>query len=139
MTDPLEDGSVVEFDYPFVRDTYRSMDADEEGISSSEVPTWRPGVRYENDSQGSTVTHADGMGRCRLTLVATFKPGRYPARAFFTRAWITPDGHTFGKTKLRIATVHAFQRACLGYRFWDELDYVNGSRFELESQELVND
>jgi hypothetical protein len=129
VTDILTPDQTFEFRYPFVRETYRAFDSDEDGSGEIEVPTWKPGVRFENvPPEGDTRTHADALGLCRLTVVATFKPGRYPERVFFTRTWVTPDGKAFGKPKLRMTTVGAFRTACRGYRYWSELDYIDGKR-----------
>ena len=55
------------------------------------------------------------MGSMVLTVVDVFKPGRYPARVFYTRQWIDPDGKVFGKSALRMTTVSAFLRRTRGY------------------------
>lgn len=52
-----------------------------------------------------------------LDVVATFKPGRFPERVFYTRRWVDPDGREFGKTgRLLIATAGQFRRLLKGYR-----------------------
>lgn len=52
-----------------------------------------------------------------LDVVATFKPGRFPERVFYTRRWIDPDGREFGKTnKLRATTTAHFRSLLKGYR-----------------------
>jgi hypothetical protein len=99
--------------YPFHRGTHEEHDG--EGVAV--VPTWIPGVRFEaaglygEDSEA----FADGEGQMVLTVVDVFKPGRFPARVFFTRRWVDPDGNTFGKGCLRITTQAAFVRRTKGY------------------------
>jgi hypothetical protein len=105
-------GAVFEFPYPFVRDKYSEQN--EEGTSES--PTWLPGTRFENASNGNTLTLADGVGSQTVTIVATFKPGRYPERIFFTRKWTDPDGKSFGKSLLKTKTRAAFSTLVRGYR-----------------------
>lgn len=56
-----------------------------------------------------------------LTVIDHFKPGRFPARVFFTRRWVTPDGKEFGKGKLHIATIPAFKRRATAYMHEYEL------------------
>ena len=104
-------GEVFRVGYPFVRDTFYTYD--EEG--GYESPTWRPGVRYEPDGPESVAVVADGEGEMRLTVVDTFKPGRYPTRVFVTRRFVRPDGAEFGKGKLHIWTVEKFRRLSRGY------------------------
>lgn len=137
----LKDGDTFECKYPFVRDTYHVVDGDEDGINVSDAPTWKPGVRHENiPPEGDTETHADGLGLCRLTVVATFKPGKYPERVFFTRSWVTPDGKPFGKNKLRITTIPVFRNYTRGYRHWRDVDFLAGQRvnsWEIEDQMLA--
>ena len=104
-------GEVFRVVYPFVRETFFTYD--EEG--GYESPTWRPGVRYEPDGPESYSAVADGEGEMRLTVVDTFKPGRYPTRVFVTRRFVRPDGAEFGKGKLHIWTVEKFRRLTPGY------------------------
>lgn len=104
-------GEVFRVVYPFVRETFFTYD--EEG--GYESPTWRPGVRYEPDGPESYSAVADGEGEMRLTVVDTFKPGRYPTRVFVTRRFVRPDGAEFGKGKLHIWTVEKFRRLTRGY------------------------
>lgn len=99
--------------YPFVRDTYTSFDAD----GCSEMPTWKPGIRNEWISPEETGTVADGVGGAVFTVVDVHKPGRFPTRVFFTRKFVDPDGHAFGKGKLHIVTLDKFRRLARGYRY----------------------
>lgn len=105
-------GEVFTIIYPFVRDTYQSFDKD--GIV--EVPTWKPGVRFENVGPEDVGTVADGVGKAAFTVVDVFKPGRFPTRIFFTRKFTNPDGHTFGKGGLHICTLEKFRRLTRGYQ-----------------------
>lgn len=118
MTKEIETGTVFEFPYPFVLDTYD--DGDPEGGGPS--PCWKPGVRFEErivhgygDFDVTTDCVADGNGKQRVTVVGVYKPGRFPMRVFFTRLWIDPDGREFGKGACRIKTVGAFRSLIRGY------------------------
>lgn len=111
--------------YPFVRDTYRAFDDDAEGGGECQRPTWKPGIRHDGHArycghgeyEETVDTVADAEGALVLTVVSVHRlPGRYPARVFYTRKWVTPDGHEFGKPQLRIATVGQFTRLASGYR-----------------------
>ena len=107
------EGEVIEFEYPFSRDTYTEMDED----GFAEAPTWRPGVRHENvPPEGDTDTFADGLGKQIITIIGIYKPGKFPTRIFFTRKWMDPDGKTFGKNALRVYSIAAFQTLISGYR-----------------------
>jgi hypothetical protein len=108
----FEDGAVLTVTYPFVRETYTTYD-DEGGCS---MPTWRPGVRYEDCGPEDVEPVADAEGQAIFTVVATFKPGRFPTRVFFTRRFVSPEGKVFGKGKLHIATAEKVRRLARGYR-----------------------
>lgn len=114
-------GECFEVPYPFVRDTYVSHQDDEEGPSSIEVPTWKPGVRFEDEGYGDVEAYADAMGAQLLTVVSVHKPGRFPTRVFYTRQWRDPDGAVWGKGKLRMTTLPAFTTLRGGYRHRYEL------------------
>lgn len=101
--------------YPFVRTTYDALPDDADGVPQ-ERPTWRPGVEHENLSQYSEWTYADGMGAVEYVVIGVFKPGSYPARVFYTRTWVDPDGKRFGNQKLRITTMQNFRTLIKGYR-----------------------
>lgn len=112
-------GEIFEHPYPFVHSSYTEWDED----GSAEVPCWKPGVTMK-ETYEDYVAYADGMGEQILTVVATYKPGRFPTRVFFTRRWRNPSGGEFGKGALRIATVQAFRSLTSGYRHDFELDEV---------------
>lgn len=119
----MEVGEVFAVPYPFVRDKYMELDQDEEGVVEIERQTWRPGTRFEEYGREGEYTDclADAMGTMRVTVVSLHKPGRYPARVFYTRQWIDPDGKQFGKGKLRITTEAAFRILLRGYRYQFEI------------------
>ena len=99
---------------PFVKETYEALE--EDGPVS--VPSWRPGVRWEHVYPDDSRPVADGIGLVTYWLVSIHKlPAPYPARVFFTRKWIDPDGKVFGKNKLHIMTVSAFKRRLQSYKF----------------------
>lgn len=112
----MTEGEVFDVVYPFVRDTYNEPDFDTEGGGYNEVPTWKPGVRFEERSAGAVESCADALGTMRLTVVSVHKPGRFPTRVFYTRAWVNPDGKAFGKSKLRVTTAGPFRVLTHGYR-----------------------
>jgi len=105
--------------YPFVR--YVANLADDEGCEY-QTEGWRPGCTLETDENAGSYfpeKHyvADGVGSMVLDVVATFKPGRFPERVFYTRRWIDPDGREFGKpSKLRVTTAAHFRSLLKGYR-----------------------
>jgi hypothetical protein len=106
----MEAGSEFTITYPFVRGAYGA------DIGETDKPTWQPGIRDEWISAEDTGTVADGLGFAKFTVQGVFKPGRYPTRVFFTRAFTDPDGKTFGAPKLHIATLQKFNRLIAGYR-----------------------
>lgn len=118
---PFAAGQAFRIQYPFVRTTYDQID--EDGISS--VPTWRPGCNVEPAPPygEDNMLLADAVGGAVFTVVDCFKPGRFPMRVFFTRQFVDPDGKTFGKGKLHIATVEKFRRLTRGYHH--EYDVVS--------------
>ena len=105
--------------YPFVR--YVANLADDEGCGY-QTEGWRPGCTLETDENAGGYfpeNHyvANGVGSMVLDVVATFKPGRFPERVFYTRCWIDPDGREFGKpSKLRVTTAAHFRSLLKGYR-----------------------
>ncbi len=121
---PYSAGQSFSIVYPFIRDTYTAMD--EEG--GAEVKTWRPGVHIEHGGRYSddAVIWADAEGSANFTVVACFKPGHFPTRVFYTRQFVNPDGKTFGKRKMLMATVEKFRRLTKGYLYgYDvELDHA---------------
>lgn len=111
---------VIEVDFPFVRCKASTYD----GEGPYEFVSWKPGVvsRYVGN-WGDTEFIAHGVGKMRLQVVSRHKPGKqYPERVFFVRTWVTPDGHQFGKTGLKITTEQAFQRRTRGYLYEFRLD-----------------
>lgn len=120
MTDPRLLQGTTEVAYPFVLEDVELPPNDPEANEWRKVKSWRPGVRHEADND-STYAVADGMGTLILTFVSRHKPGRYPARVFFTREWVTPDGNRFGTTKLHVAVESKFRRLCNGYPYHFEM------------------
>ncbi len=112
----LTPGSYFEVPYPFVRSTFDKHEEDEEGWVTREVATWRPGTEYDEDDHGRRSFAADDHGLMILEIISVHRPGKYPTRVFYLRRWRDPDGKTFGKTKLRITTLAAFERLLRGYR-----------------------
>jgi hypothetical protein len=107
-----ESGMTFEFPYPFVRDEYSAGDG--EGGWATYVG-WRPGIQQVPIWDDVKLV-AHGMGSQILTVVGTYKPGKFPERVFFTRNWRDPQGRVFGKDKLRILSAGAFTRQRSGYR-----------------------
>lgn len=108
----LSVGQRFEVPYPFIRETFSEWD--EEG--EQEVPTWKPGTRYELVYPDDSRAVADGLGTCVLTVVSLHKPGKYPSRVFFTRTWVSPEGKAFGKTCCRVVVESAFRSLIQGFR-----------------------
>lgn len=109
----LAAGAVFMVAYPYFREEVELPPADAESYPNTAI-TWRPGVRWVQVYDDSEA-EAEGMGSMMLTVVDVHKPGRFPARVFFTRQWVDPDGKVFGKGGLRITTVPAFLRRVKGY------------------------
>lgn len=109
-------GEVIEVScYPFVRCMATAYDG--EGLV--DFLSWRPGIVYRPQGQYSDDENriAHGLGAMILTVVSMHKPGRYPARVFYTRQWVNPDGTRFGKGALRIATEEKFKRLARSYAY----------------------
>ena len=106
--------------YPFVRYVANLLDEDDGCPCQNEG--WRPGCRREVDKNPGGYFPvesyvADGTGSMVLDVVATFKPGRFPERVFYTRRLVDPDGREFGKpNKLRVTTAAHFRSLLKGYR-----------------------
>lgn len=111
----LTAGQEFRIAYPFIKDTYGEYDGEE----FVEKPTWRPGCRYEQCGCDDSEAVADGNGEQIMTVVDVHKPGKYPARVFYTVSWIDPEGRKFGKGKLHIATVEKFMRRTRGFMSHD--------------------
>ena len=99
--------------YPFIHDVYETVEED----GPVKEHSWRPGVRFEPDGPESEEAVADGEGDMILTVVASFKPGHFPERVFFTRRFVPPSGSAFGKRRLHIATAEKFRRLVKGFQF----------------------
>lgn len=115
-------GDVYRVGFPFVRCEHHTWD--EEGEHT--VPSWRPGVEFRNSGPyGEDVEAiAHGEGEMTLTVVGVFKPGRFPTRVFYTRQFTSPDGNSFGKSRLLIATVEKFRRISARYAHLYEVEDV---------------
>lgn len=106
--------------YPFVRYVADLYDKDDGGQYQTEG--WRPGCAVETDENAFSYLpvkdyFAHGTGAMVLEVIATFKPGRFPERVFYTRRWVDPDGREFGKpNKLRVTTAAHFRSLLKGYR-----------------------
>lgn len=110
-------GEVFEVRYPFVRSTFRDIDAsDETGLNEIQRPTWKPGTEYRGTDGENVYTQADAEGSMVLTVISTHRPPGFPTRVFFTRRFVNPDGKEFGKRKLHIVTAEKFRRLASGYQ-----------------------
>lgn len=121
---PLFAGIFFEVPHPFCWEEASRPGDDPEGPATIYFMSWRPGTRDgppEPPDGGGMIPVADGMGLQILTVVSVHKPGRYPARVFYTRKWRDPAGHEFGKPALRMKTVSAFTRLRRGWRHEYEL------------------
>lgn len=100
--------------YPFVRCKAEAFD---DGSLVS-FDSWKPGTEYgPPDPYTDVELRAHAEGTMTLTVVSRHKPGHYPERVFYTRAFTTPDGKTFGKPALRIATASKFARISKRYGY----------------------
>lgn len=109
----IKPGAVIEVGHPFIREVYSKHDG--EG-GNCEAIGWRPGTRGEQVSQDDFDMVADAVGTQILTVVSVHKPGKFPARVFYTRRWRDPDGVEFGKTHLRVTVMQSFRTIVRGYR-----------------------
>ena len=121
MTEKIQAGQThTVTGYPFVRYVANLYDEDDGRLYQTEG--WRPGCAVETDENGFSYFpvknyFAHGTGAMVLDVVATFKPGRFPERVFYTRRWVDPDGREFGKpNKLRVTTAAHFRSLLKGYR-----------------------
>lgn len=117
--DDLHSGDEFRFAYPFVRSTFMDFEDDGEGrLQGKERATWKPGIFYQYTSHyGDSDCFANGTGEAILTVISTHKPGKFPARVFFTRRWKDPDGKEFGRHKCHVATLQKFSRLTRGYAY----------------------
>lgn len=113
----IEIGKTYSVLYPFVlRDVDVAPDDPEAAVPKT-IKSWCPGVEWErNDPYSDADACADALGEMLLTVIDIHKPGRFPVRVFYTRQWKDPNGHTFGKGALRIATMEKFRRLAKGYQ-----------------------
>jgi hypothetical protein len=103
--------------YPFIRSTYQEWAiAGDGGAIPVVLSCWKPGIEFVACSQDDCEEVCHGLGFQTLTVISRHKPGRYPARVFYTRQWTDPDGKVFGNPKLRITTAQAFKTLVTGYR-----------------------
>lgn len=109
----LADREAYTVAYPFTR--CRASVFNGEGIV--EVDSWKPGTEYGplTDDFGDFYRCADGIGTMNIVEVGRYKPVGYPERVFFVRTFTTPDGHTFGKKRLRVEVASKFRRTVSGY------------------------
>lgn len=114
-------GDVFEVIYPFVLENVDIID-DSTGKPFS-TKSWRPGINVEFvDPYGETEAYAHANGKMVLTVHGFYKPGRFPSRVFFTRKFVDPEGHEFGKNGLKICTLGKFRRISSRYRVKHEID-----------------
>lgn len=125
----IKSGDLFAVPYPYFRETVDLPPDDPEGTGPNTVQSWRPGTQAESDGGYGVQSAADAMGAMLLTVIDVYKPGRFPARVFFTRQWRDPEGKVFGKGGLRITTVPAFLRRTKGYMhdFYLDGELVDGS------------
>ena len=109
----MEPGTIIKVKYAFVLTTYSETDSE----GSSTGPSWRPGIEKVVTPSGSDGAMVHGEGFMILTVVDTFKPGKWPTRVFYTRSWIDPQGRAFGKNNLRVTTLGHFKTLAKGYRY----------------------
>lgn len=101
-------GTICTVDYPFIRAKFDSYGED--------LESWRPGIAYRmRGPEEGAEAYANAMGKMVLTVVSIHKPGRFPTRVFFTRQFITPDGHVFGKQKCLAMTLGPFRARTRGF------------------------
>lgn len=115
-------GGVFRVRYPFIR--CKATICGEDG--PEEIDSWQPGVSIEccGPYGEDTEIVAHGEGEMILTVIDVHKPGRFPRRVFYTRKFINPEGHAFGKGGLRMTTVDAFKRRAAGYQLHYEIEDV---------------
>ena len=103
--------------YPFVRREVELPPDSPDATGMATTMSWVPGVEREHYHHESDAdAYADGLGEMLMTVIDVHKPGRFPARVFYTRQWKDPSGHVFGKAGLRIVTAEKFRRLRKGYQ-----------------------
>ena len=113
------DVSVVR--YPFVREMRDAHWLASEIGDMPQIECWRPGIAYEEAGPEDVEAIAHGEGQMQLREVSCHKPGRYPERVFYERCFVDPDGKTFGRPKLHIATRQKFNRLRKGFAVYYEV------------------
>ena len=123
--DSLTPGETYRVGCPYKRVTVTVYD---NGASPDgrRIRSWAPGFETECDDYGCRDGYfCDAWGFEVRTLVSLHRPGKkYPERAFYTRVWVDPQGHQFGKPGLRVTTSEAFKRWANGRRNGDLLDEI---------------
>ena len=118
----IEAGKTFNVKCPFVRSIYSGRDID----GPFSVLSWKPGIEWEPVGPDSSIpiAHGEGSGIYHIVDVHAL-PRPYPARVFYKRSWVDPDGQAFGKGALRITTVGAFRRRINGFRWpgFDDQEY----------------
>ena len=104
-------GDRFEVPYPFVR----GLGSEWDGERWATKPCWNPGTQ-QVPKDDDVDTQANGMGHQVITVVDTFRPGRFPVRVFYTRQWRDPDGREFGKGGLHVLSLAKFTALLRGYR-----------------------
>jgi hypothetical protein len=108
MKAKYEVGQTFERWTPFIVEDREIASFDEEGVSSSTIKSWRPGVRHEPvyPDDAKPVWDGDGTEIRRVVSIAQVEGGGI--RVLYRRTWRRPDGKTFGKTTVRMTTPSAF-------------------------------
>lgn len=100
--------------YPFTLETFHIFDF----VEGQPVPDerYRPGCSTEqHEDGGEGERFASGEGEMIMEVIDIHKPGKYPARVFYTRRYIDPEGNEFGSGRLQVATKSTFRRRAHGY------------------------
>lgn len=124
---PFEEGQEFKVKAPFKWETVGLFD----GEGAYSVMSWVPGFASGNNGYTDWMS-CNGHGYVVYTIISYHKlPAPYPARVFYTRRFIDPDGKEFGKTKLRIMSVGHFRRL-ISQRLWPFSSEFDASLVELE-------
>lgn len=108
MSDIYKQGDVFAVDAMFCRTLHSFYD----GSGDNEFLSWKPGFEFEArtcaELEPYPVFH--GWGKVVYTVISYHKlPKPYPARVFYTRKFVDPDGKEFGKNGLKIKSVGNFK------------------------------
>lgn len=107
----VEVGETYRVACPFIRTAFE--DYDEGGVFKS--LSWEPGIKWEVLGEDASA-RSHGVGSVEYTVISRHKPPHpYPARIFFTRKWVAPDGKKFGTSRLRIMTEAQFKTRIRSY------------------------